>query len=273
MACPSYSASTSRLRRNVVMMMINNPFVSILMLTHNAPEYVAITLESVAKYTHGVDYEVVVVDNASDAETVDLLKEMHAAGRIDKLHFSPVNTLFAGGNNIASTLANTEATHFLLLNSDVEVRDEDWLNNLLEHHREGATAYGIARDPLRIDGYCLLIDAGLYKTHPLDEGHQWWWSVTKQQATLLRLGYTVAGFYEHERYVHHFGGRSGSAFKSARGMDVTRREVARWFGHRRPVVLDGLPRRTMRQVFSRRVSPYLRAAWRLLQRRVRRSNP
>lgn len=207
------------------------------MLTYNAPQHVEIAIRSLRR-TQGVRFELVVVDNASDVETRDLLRSLYAEKLIDTLHFSPTNTLFAGGNNLASTLASPEATHFLLLNSDVEIRSNDWLSNLLAHHARGATSYGLASDPLRLDGYCLLIDADLYHQIPLDESHQWWWSVTKQQAALLRLGHSVCGFAQHEDHLHHFGGASGSGFAGARGMEVTRREVERWFDGRRPVILD-----------------------------------
>ncbi|CAL4860778.1 glycosyltransferase [Microbacterium sp. MM2322] len=216
-------------------------FVSILILTHNAPKYVDLTIRSLRQNTENVDYEVIVVDNASDPETVDLVEGLKAEGLIDKLQLSEVNTLFAGGNNIAASLAAEESTHFLLLNSDVEIRSSDWLERLLSHHKEGAVSYGVASDPLRLDGYCLLIDSHIYRKYPLDEGHQWWWSVTKQQAEILVAGFAAAGFYEHEQYVHHFGGKSGSAFLSAKGMNVGRREVYGWFRGKQPRIIDRMP--------------------------------
>ncbi|MCT9819031.1 glycosyltransferase [Microbacterium sp. W1N] len=228
---------------------MNSPqiFIGILILVHNAPEYVEITIRSLNEMTNSPPHEVIVLDNASGEETRRLLRSLHSEGLIDKLHFSETNTLFAGGNNLAASLASEDASHFLLLNSDVEVKNAAWLDRLVENHRRGATAYGIAQDPLRVDGYCLLVDADLYREYPLDEGHQWWWSVTKQQAQLLNSGCRVAGFYEHEEYLHHFGGKSGSAFASAKGMNVTRREVYAWFGGRKPVVLDNLPRLPLSQ--------------------------
>ncbi|MFI8632490.1 glycosyltransferase family 2 protein [Microbacterium sp. NPDC077663] len=215
--------------------------MSILILTHNAPEYVELTIRSLRRNTDEVAYEVIVVDNASGPETVDLVTKLWDEGLIDKLHLSEVNTLFAGGNNIAAGMAAQESTHFLLLNSDVEIRSPDWLVRLLSHHKEGAVSYGVATDPLRLDGYCLLMDAHIYRNFPLDEGHQWWWSVTKQQAAILVAGYAASGFSEHEQYVHHFGGRSGSAFLSAKGMNVGRREVYGWFRGKQPRIIDRTP--------------------------------
>lgn len=216
-------------------------FVSILMLTYNAPDYVRLSIESLRKLTPDVKYELVVVDNASDAPTVALVKELHAAGLIDKLVLNPTNALFAGGNNIAAANADPAATHFLLLNSDIEVRDPTWLRHLLDIHKSpGITAYGVVPSkPLRVDGYCLLIDATLYRDkRGLDEGHQWWWAVTKLQAEIISAGLHVQGYYDHDDRLIHFGGKSGTSFKGAKGMNVTRKEVIGWFGGRTPLVLD-----------------------------------
>jgi glycosyltransferase involved in cell wall biosynthesis len=213
-------------------------FVSILMLSHNAPEYVDISIRSVAEKTINVDYELVVVDNASEKATRDLVTGLKQQGLIHKLRMMDRNTLFAEGNNIAAREANPAATYFLLLNSDIEIKDNKWLRHLLDVHKRGITAYGVVEHPDRVDGYCLLIDADLYRQHQLDEGHQWWWGVTRLQAVILRDGLSVQGYAEHERFLHHFGGKSGDAFENAKGMNVTREQVYQWFGGLSPVFLD-----------------------------------
>jgi glycosyltransferase involved in cell wall biosynthesis len=207
------------------------------MLTHNAPVYVRKAVSSVES-TRTENIELVVLDNASEPETRDLVRLLAEQGKIDRLKLLEYNSLFAEGNNIAASEARSDATHFLLMNSDVEVRHPGWLDNLVSRHKRGITAYGVAVDPLRVDGYALLIDADLYRSHQLDEGYQWWWSVTKLQATLLNEGYSVQCISEHEEYLHHFGGKSGSGFKSAKGMSASRREVSKWFNRKRPIVLD-----------------------------------
>ncbi|MBN9123928.1 MAG: hypothetical protein BGO99_01720 [Nitrosospira sp. 56-18] len=215
--------------------------ISILMLTHNAPEHVKLSIHSVREHTKDVGYELVVVDNASEAETVSLVTNLHAEGLIDTLKLLDYNSLFAEGNNIAAKLASTDSSYFLLLNSDIEVKSPDWLSHLLAAHKRGITSYGIAGNPwgsvgndpgkipLRVDGFCLLIDRDLYEKTPLDEKHQWWYAVTKQQARLLQEGWSVQGYASHEQWLHHFGGKSGTAFKSAQGMNVSQEEVCAWF--------------------------------------------
>jgi glycosyltransferase involved in cell wall biosynthesis len=239
-------------------------FVSILMLTHNAPEYVETSIRTVRENTVGIDFELVVVDNASDPDTVALVSRLHSEGLITTLKLSDHNALFAAGNNIAADLAEPRATHFLLLNSDIEVRSPDWLRHLLDIHERGICAYGwVPYAPEKVDGYCLLVDADLYRRHRLDESHQWWWAVTKMQAILLNEGFVVKGYDEHERYIHHFGGKSGDGYKNARGMDVTEDEVARWFAGRFPRNLGsasrparlGILRRAMQALIPLRALP------------------
>lgn len=208
------------------------------MLVHNAPDYVETSIRTLRAHTDPDLFELVVLDNASGPETRALLRDLCGRGQIDILEFSDVNTLFARGNNRAAELASNNATHFLLLNSDIEVKDDRWLSRLLDEHEYGITSYGVAPDPVRVDGYCMLIDADLYRAHRLDTDYEWFWSVTKLQAELLREGLSVKGFARHEQFLHHFGGRSGSAFAGARGMDVTRDQVRGWFGGLEAKVLD-----------------------------------
>jgi glycosyltransferase involved in cell wall biosynthesis len=225
-----------------------NEYVSILMLTHNAPTYVETSVRTVAAMTRDVRYELVVVDNASELETKSVVNHLASAGLITKLKMLDHNSLFAGGNNIAAEMTSPDATHFLLLNSDIEIRDCGWLRRLLDTHKRGATSFGwVDCRPCRLDGYCLLVDADLYRKYRLDEAHQWFWSVTKLQAALLHDGHSVQGYRHHERYLHHFGGKSGKSFRGAKGMDVTLDHASTWFRGKRPTQLDETPYEKLRR--------------------------
>jgi hypothetical protein len=233
--------------------------VSILMLTHNAPRYVELSIRTLARHTRNVNYELVVVDNASEQPTKNRLNQLRKEGFIQHLTLLGYNSLFAEGNNIAARQAAEDSTHLLLLNSDVEIKDPNWLSNLLAVHKPGITAYGVVEGPLRVDGYCLLVDAALYREHMLDENHQFFWAVTKFQAALLAQGYSVQGYAEHERYLHHFGGKSGKDFQSAKGLVVTQAELAECFRGRTIHILDArsdgsLPRRPRKNVIDRGIA-------------------
>lgn len=215
--------------------------ISILMVTYNAPRYVFITLNSLRKHTHGIDYEVICVDNNSRWLTRLVVMAAYWIGWIDRLCLSRINTFFAGGNNLAARIASPDGTHYLLLNSDVEIRRDDWLNNLVRYHQRGLTSYGIVEgNPIdRLDGYCLLIDRDIYDKHQLDEEHQMWWCVSILQARAMQEGYPARGFREHEQYIHHFGGKSGPK-TGAKGMDEAAEEVISLFGENKVGILDGL---------------------------------
>ena len=111
--------------------------VSILMLTHNAPDYVKQSIETVRNNTRGVPYELIVVDNHSKDETRMVLSDLKQAGMIDKLIFSPENLLFSKGNNLASTYAAEDSDAYLLLNSDINVHSDQWLQKLCQILPEG----------------------------------------------------------------------------------------------------------------------------------------
>lgn len=209
------------------------------MLTHNAPKYVDLTIKTLRKYTKGIDYELVVLDNASKLQTRLVVKRLFRKKLIDKVVFSSYNTLFAAGNNIMSSVADKESKYFLLLNSDIEIKDDKWLHKLLKVHKTGITSYGVVdTEPYRVDGYCYLIDADLYRKYPLDERNfQWFWAITKQQAQVLTAGHNVQGFKEHEKYLHHFGGKSGGDFHGAEGMSTPAEISKKWFKGKKPTFL------------------------------------
>jgi GT2 family glycosyltransferase len=215
--------------------------VSLVVVTHNAFRYVRRLLRSLPR-TRGVAYELVVVDNRSRPIVRAYLASQALRGRITRLCLLDRNTLFAEAHNIGVAAASRSARHVVLLNSDTEVRHQDWLRRLLELHDRGATSYGfVATGPVpRADGYCLLVDRDLYLARGLDEEFQWWWSVTKLQGELLRDGFSVRAVRDHDHLLFHFGGgSSGKAVtRQAKGMRVKRDQVAAWFGGRSVDVID-----------------------------------
>lgn len=201
------------------------------MLTHNAPKYVYKSIMSVKRKTKDVPYELIVFDNNSGMKTKILLKVLKIMGKIDKLHFSKQNLLFAKGNNQASLLSDKKSTHFLLLNSDVEVRDERWLAKLTEIYPkdEGISSLGVVlSEPIRADGYCFLIQKELYNRYKLDEEFEWYWSITKLEALTLKEGKRIVAVENHDDLLIHFGGKSGAVL-NAKGMDADIEEIKKWF--------------------------------------------
>lgn len=69
------------------------------------------------------------VDNASRWITRIMLTLFNRSGLIDKLYLNPENSHFAGGNNIAASIAREDSSFYLLLNSDVEIRTRNFLKS------------------------------------------------------------------------------------------------------------------------------------------------
>jgi GT2 family glycosyltransferase len=99
------------------------PFVSIVMLSWNAPEFTEIAVASIRERTR-IAHEIIIVDNGSDAETLARLRAIPDIRLVE----NAVNTGFAFGCN--QGLAAARGTHVVLLNNDVVVAEE-WLEPLL----------------------------------------------------------------------------------------------------------------------------------------------
>lgn len=96
---------------------------SIVMLSWNAPQFTKLALESIRAHTK-YPYEIIIVDNGSEAETTDWLRTLTDAQVI----FNPSNRGFAHGCN--QGIAAASGDYVVLLNNDVVVTD-GWLENLI----------------------------------------------------------------------------------------------------------------------------------------------
>lgn len=190
-----------------------------------------------------MEYELIVVDNSSRLRTKMLLKRLLRKKKLEKVIFSKKNLLFAGGNNLAYDHAAKDSTHVLLLNSDVEIKHDMWLQRLLELcPQEGIVSFGLVKDePLRADGYCMLMERQVYGKYRLDEEYAWFYSITKLQSQVLRDGKRVLAIDAHEEWMHHFGGKSGKAGRrNALGMGTAREVIISWFGGKQIEILEAL---------------------------------
>ena len=104
------------------------PSVSILIITYNNWAYTRLCLESILQKTAYPAYEIIIVDNASQDETLEYLKEFSAQHPEHTVIFNNKNVGFAAANNQASQVAKGE--FLLFLNNDTVVTP-GWLNRLL----------------------------------------------------------------------------------------------------------------------------------------------
>lgn len=90
--------------------------LSIIIINYNTFRLTVNCIRSILEKLTGLEYEIVLVDNASsECNPDDFLKECPGI----KLIKSPTNTGFAGGNNLGIT--HSSGDYILLLNSDTEL--------------------------------------------------------------------------------------------------------------------------------------------------------
>ncbi|MEM0562182.1 glycosyltransferase [Leuconostoc mesenteroides subsp. mesenteroides] len=214
--------------------------IAIIMLTHNAPRYVKESVNSIYNntlLTENSRYTLNVLDNKSSWLTKKLLKKLKKSNKISALSFQEENLFFAKGNNIAFDKFAKDTQYILLLNSDIKVQASNWLQLLVDemnnNSKLGAIAYGaVMEEPIRADGYAILIRSELYDKFRMEEKFQWWWGVTKLEAQILNDGFDVMAIRHHDEKLLHYGGKSGNAWKTSSGTGIDINEVNAWFDNK-----------------------------------------
>lgn len=224
--------------------------ISILILTHNAPSYAWETITSLNEVTQQSmkdKLEIIVLDNASENDTKDILEILHKKKYIDKLIYSDINTMFSKGNNIAFSHCCDSSEYVVLLNSDIKIMSPLWLDYMLENVSKfdvSAVSMGYVSNPDRGDGYCLLVKKELYAKYKLDEIYEWWGGITKFQANIIKDGHKIFVLKNHNKYLIHYGGKSG--YSNTSNMEAYRQdEIMRLFDSQSIIIKDG------RNLFSR----------------------
>lgn len=104
--------------------------LSIIIVNYNVKEFLENSLQSILKATSRISYEIIVVDNASDDGSIELIKSKFPEV---KLIENKENIGFSRANNIALNIARGK--YFLLLNPDTIV-EEDTFETMLKFFDE-----------------------------------------------------------------------------------------------------------------------------------------
>ncbi len=90
--------------------------LSVILVNYNTKSITLACLESLYKFTDGIVFEVIVVDNASADDSAEALSKLETKYKNLKLIRSSENLGFGGGNNLAAREAKGE--YLLFLNTD-----------------------------------------------------------------------------------------------------------------------------------------------------------
>lgn len=103
--------------------------VDIIIPVFNALEHVKNCIESIQEHTKGINYRVIIVNDASDAETSEFLREYF--DNVDNFYLAEnySNLGYTKSVNIGLKLSN--AKYSILLNSDTIVT-KDWLKKMID---------------------------------------------------------------------------------------------------------------------------------------------
>ena len=102
--------------------------VSIITLTYNQLDYTKAFIDSVFQFT-SIPFELIIVDNASNDDTVKFLKDLEKSDKRIKVIFNKENLGFPKGVNQALRIA--EGNYYLIANNDIIVTD-GWLERLIQ---------------------------------------------------------------------------------------------------------------------------------------------
>jgi GT2 family glycosyltransferase len=190
------------------------PVVSVIVVTYNALDHVRACVSGVLGRTR-IPLELIVVDNASDPPTREYLRSLQGVRLIQ----NEQNRLWCAGCNQGIRAADARSRFVLLLNSDVEILRDDWLEVMLalmesdlrvalvgpqHHHLPVGPVYGF------LDGHCLLLRrAVLEEVGLLDEARWPWWGAPAELAVAaFARGWTYKVVHPDDAIVRHHGSRS-----------------------------------------------------------------
>lgn len=230
-----------------------NPLVSVVICNYNHPELIQNCLRTMRELTSGVQYEVVVVDNNSDQNTVAALSDLRDSGRIDTLILSPVNNFFSEGNNIGVRNSNPESKYILLLNNDVAFLRSDWLEKMVTW-MEGVpvttpTVWGFhptvpsngPRDivscgwsydndlpyKVRPEGWCCMIRRSVWQE--LSTDFPFHYGLEEMLAKIIRSGAKAGVLCNYASYMVHREGGSRGASVSGIGNMKRAPDIKGWY--------------------------------------------
>lgn len=109
-----------------------NPLVSIIIPFRNQPEFLNKCVSSLLERTRYENFEIIgVSNNSTDAITFSLMERLSSADK--RVNFVEYNQPFNYSTVNNFGVSQSRGEHLVLMNNDIEVLNQDWLEALLEH--------------------------------------------------------------------------------------------------------------------------------------------
>jgi GT2 family glycosyltransferase len=127
--------------------------LSIIYVNWNSVDYIKESIDSVYEHTNGIQFEIIVVDNASTAGNVDILKNFFPEITVIK---SSKNLGFAGANNLG--FKNSSGENLLFLNPDTKLTNSAitaMLRNLQKLPNAGIVGCTLLNSDLSLQTSCI----------------------------------------------------------------------------------------------------------------------
>ena len=113
---------------------MNNP-VDLHLVSWNRPKMTELVIRTIQKNTKPENYRLVVFDNGSDRDVMNMLIDLHENGYIDELHLEPTNIGLERARQWL-LLNSTESEYFICIDNDClppTMREgQDWIDRLRE---------------------------------------------------------------------------------------------------------------------------------------------
>lgn len=238
------------------------PEVSIIVLNYNYPEVITRLLKSLPMTT-GVDYELVVVDNGSEPEAVNVLKRFYSDGIINTLVPEPINNWFSEGNNIGVRHCCPGSKYLLLLNADTEIVHPLWLCRMVEWMEgvpktllpytwsdkaiapspgpRGIVSMGWSYDKdipghSRPEGWCIMFRRELWQDMSPD--FPFYHGFEEMMAKVMRTGARAGCLCQYSKYITHYEGGCESWKRKEQIHNKRTPDMLGWFKGLQPEALD-----------------------------------
>lgn len=106
-----------------------NSQVSIIVVSHNKPDYLNMCLQSIYTMTNLNNFELIVVDNASNAETQEYLDVLESEDV--KVIRNKENKYWSAAANQGVAAADPNSHYYVFLHADTIVLDQSWIDILV----------------------------------------------------------------------------------------------------------------------------------------------